>query len=299
MLNPRRPRTNARFGHRLLVGWLAAAALVPAAGQTLLTHPQAELRAADLQADWARLPAQQAHMAQSSARAVRMQADALLVRRVLAQQAAQQGLADDPIVQVQLQLARERVLSDALLARLDERAVSDPQALEHYARAQYQGNPKRFEVPEQVRVRHILLRGDDAAERAEQVLARLRAGEDFATVASEVSQDPGSARNGGDLGFFGRGRMVAPFEEAAFALKQPGELSGPVRTEFGVHILKLEARRAAGVLPFEEVRAQLIEEAAQALRQQARVELRDAILNQTQAHDAAIEALVRPAPSGR
>nr|BCX00828.1 MAG: peptidylprolyl isomerase [Bacteroidota bacterium] len=96
-----------------------------------------------------------------------------------------------------------------------------------------------------VRARHILISaGADKAEgrrRAEEVLRRLRAGEDFATVAREVSQDPGSASRGGDLGWFGKGRMVKEFEEAAFSAR-PGQLIGPVETSFGFHIIRVEAR---------------------------------------------------------
>ncbi|WP_185970069.1 peptidylprolyl isomerase [Tepidimonas alkaliphilus] len=266
-----------------------------AAAQALLTHPQAVVEAADLQAEWARLPTAQAQAAQASARAIGAQAEALLVRRVLARRAETEGLMDDPLVQRQVQLARERALSDAWLARLDGRSAANAQALEDYARAIYTAQPQRFTVPEQVRVRHILLQGDDAEVRARQLLDQLRAGADFVALAREHSRDPGSAANGGDLGFFGRGRMVPEFEQAAFALQQPGDLSEPVRTSFGVHILRLEQRRQAGRVPFEEVRAQLMEEAAQALRQQARAEVRDAILRDAKPDVAAVEGLVQPA----
>ncbi|OBS31942.1 hypothetical protein A9O67_11415 [Tepidimonas fonticaldi] len=239
------------------------------------------------------MPPAQQPLARQSVPAIRQQADALLVRRVLAAQAAADGLERDPLVQRQLQLARERVLSDALLARVDAQAVADEQALQAYARQRYQAQPERFALPEQVRVRHILLRGDDADAQAQAVLEALRGGARFEDVARERSQDPGSAATGGDLGFFGKGRMVPPFEEAAFALKAPGDLSGPVRTQFGVHILQLVERRPAGQQPFAEVRAALVEEAAQALRNQARVELRDRILRDVTADEAAFAPLVQ------
>lgn len=113
----------------------------------------------------------------------------------------------------------------------------------------------------EVRARHILLRipGDPtAAQRdsvrnlAAQLRDRARGGADFAALASEYSADPGSAAQGGDLGFFGRGDMVAPFEEAAFAL-EPGEVSDVVESPFGLHVIKLEERRMPD---FEEVRDQ-------------------------------------------
>lgn len=280
--------------------WLLIAAVLGASGglaaQPLARHPQATLEVADLQAEWARLTPAQAEAAALNRQVIAAQAEGLLVRRVLAQRAQAEGLADDPVVQRQLQLARERILSDAWLARLDARTGTDQAGLEAFARARYQGQPQRFEIPEQVRVRHILLRGEDAPQRARQLLEQLRAGADFATLARQHSQDPGSAAKGGDLGFFARGRMVPEFERAAFALEQPGELSEPVQTAFGVHLLKLEQRRAAGRLPFEEVRAQLVEEAAAALRAQTRSQLRDEILKDAVLDAAALEALVRPSP---
>ncbi|TSE20198.1 putative peptidyl-prolyl cis-trans isomerase Cbf2 [Tepidimonas alkaliphilus] len=288
-------RFHCRYARRCVLALAAWGLAGSAAAQALLTHPQAVVEAADLQAEWARLPTAQAQAAQASARAIGAQAEALLVRRVLARRAETEGLMDDPLVQRQVQLARERALSDAWLARLDGRSAANAQALEDYARAIYTAQPQRFTVPEQVRVRHILLQGDDAEVRARQLLDQLRAGADFVALAREHSRDPGSAANGGDLGFFGRGRMVPEFEQAAFALQQPGDLSEPVRTSFGVHILRLEQRRQAGRVPFEEVRAQLMEEAAQALRQQARAEVRDAILRDAKPDVAAVEGLVQPA----
>ena len=89
---------------------------------------------------------------------------------------------------------------------------------------------------------HPELNNDKSKAKAEEVLAKLRAGGDFAALAKEHSADPSNKDNGGDLGWFGRGMMVRPFEDAAFALK-PGELSGIVETQFGYHIIKLDERR--------------------------------------------------------
>jgi len=135
-------------------------------------------------------------------------------------------------------------------------------------RALYEARAEVYQVPEQVRARHILIRvppgsepeaAAEAETRARQALARVRAGEDFARVAAELSEDPGSKDNGGDLGLFGRGRMVAPFEEAAFALA-PGTPSDLVRTDFGFHVILVEEHRQAESRPYEAVREELARE---------------------------------------
>ena len=129
----------------------------------------------------------------------------------------------------------------------------------------YEENEGRLTLPEQVRVRHILLTWkpmgtqDDRAAIAKQmepILERARAGEDFAALAREFSEDSATKGNGGDTGFFHRGTMVPAFEDVAFSL-DPGEISEPVSTVFGVHILKLEDRKEARLLPLDEVREQL------------------------------------------
>lgn len=129
---------------------------------------------------------------------------------------------------------------------------------EEELRAHYEANPDEFTHEEQVRARHVLLRTDkrtpeEARAALDDARGRIEGGEDFAAVARELSEDPGSAARGGDLGFFGRGRMVPAFEEAAFSA-QPGELVGPVESDFGVHLLEVTERREGGRIPFEEAR---------------------------------------------
>src|SRR5690606_14114200 len=117
----------------------------------------------------------------------------------------------------------------------------------------YDRNPHRYKQPERIRARHVLVRVPPSATEAEEAeargrieaaLARIRGGEDFEAVARDVSEDPGSKDQGGDLGFFARGQMVPPFEEAAFAL-EPGQTSEIVRTDFGFHVIRLEERKPA------------------------------------------------------
>lgn len=133
-------------------------------------------------------------------------------------------------------------------------------------KAAYEANSSRYRKPEQRRASHILIRADKGApaadikaaeEKAAQVLAQLKANPaDFAKLAKQHSQDPGSAANGGDLGFFGRGMMVKPFEEATYAL-QENQISEVVRSDFGFHIIKLTGVRPEQAQKIEEVRAEI------------------------------------------
>ena len=175
---------------------------------------------------------------------------------------------------------------DAIRMRVAE--VSDEE-LEKY----YHDNEVRLTFPEQVRVRHILLTwkpmgtNDDRAAIRKQmapILERAHAGEDFAELAREFSDDYATRRNGGDTGLFQRGQMAPAFEEAAFALKT-GEISDPVETSFGVHILRLEEHKEAYLLPLDEIREQLrdyireekmeaaVEQEIERLREQGEVEI--------------------------
>ena len=133
--------------------------------------------------------------------------------------------------------------------------------------AYYDSQPEALVRRAEARARHILFRLPEnaSAERqervrslAQSVLDDLRGGADFAAAAAEHSEDDGTAEAGGDLGFFPRGRMMPPLEEAAFSLPI-GELSDPVRTELGFHILRVEERMEAGIKPLEEARQEVID----------------------------------------
>jgi len=144
----------------------------------------------------------------------------------------------------------------------------------------YAEHPEEFEVPQTVEARHILIRVapdadpqtvEAARQRALEVRAKALAGEDFAALAQQYSDGP-SKDKGGDLGTFGRGTMVKPFEDAAFALGA-GEISEPVRTDFGWHIIKVEKQNPARMPSLDEVgdriRDQLTERRARALALEA------------------------------
>ncbi|MFH1672716.1 MAG: peptidylprolyl isomerase [Pseudomonadota bacterium] len=132
------------------------------------------------------------------------------------------------------------------------------------SKAYYESNPDLFKQPEQVQAGHILIKIDpqadesqkaEAHKKIEQIQKRLQKGEDFAALAKEFSQCPSNAK-GGDLGYFGRGQMVPPFEQAAFSLK-PGTVSDIVETQFGYHLIKVTDKKTATIIPYKDVKEKL------------------------------------------
>ena len=156
--------------------------------------------------------------------------------------------ADTPLFQQRLDYLKDRSLRRAYFA--DKIASS---VTEEAVRAQYDEFVADFVPAPEIRASHILV---PTEEEAKAVKAELDGGADFATVAKEKSIDPGAA-NGGDLGFFGKGSMVAPFEAAAFALTDVGQVSDPVESQFGWHVIRLEEKRESAPPAFEQVAPQL------------------------------------------
>ncbi len=166
---------------------------------------------------------------------------------------AQRGLTLDRL--------REDARREMAIARMVEAEVRPKiDVKEQDVKNFYDQNPDQFQQPESLRASHILLRVDQAAPEADKAAARakandvlkeIRGGADFAEMAKKYSQD-GSASNGGDLNYFQLGQMVAPFEQAALALKV-GQVSDVVETQFGYHIIKLTDRQAPRTVPLEQV----------------------------------------------
>lgn len=221
----------------------------------------------------------------------------LLMRRVLAKQAEASTVVQDPVTKSALQLARDRVLSDAQLVRMDQMNKPTEAVLEQRAREIYRAEGNRFEVAEEVQASHILLLSTepDAEQKAAQILADVKAGKDFAELAKASSQDPGSGSKGGDLGFFKRGRMVKEFEDTAFKMKV-GEVSDVIKSQFGYHIIKVTDRKEPGKQPFEQVRDALMNEASQKILTEGRIKAGEKIMSGAKAHPEALDAYVASQP---
>lgn len=162
---------------------------------------------------------------------------------------------------------REYTRRDLLISRFVETEfVSKAAVTEAETRSFYDKNPEKFKRDETVKASHILIGIDSAAsaddkkkarEKADKLHKELAGGADFAALAKGNSTCP-SSQQGGDLGFFGKGQMVAPFEKAAFALK-PGEISDVVETQFGYHIIKLTEKKPAETTDYKEVKIKIEE----------------------------------------
>jgi peptidyl-prolyl cis-trans isomerase C len=169
---------------------------------------------------------------------------------------------------------REHALKDVFLAKAVKDKVSEDEAKKFYDE-----RASQMSGEEEVQASHILVKTE---ETAKQVAQKLLAGGDFAALAKEFSEDPGSKDKGGVLGYFGKGQMVKEFELVAFSMEK-GETSQPVKTQFGYHIIKVMDKRKKEPPKFDEVKAEILErmgqqkkiETAQALRAKATVEYVD------------------------
>ena len=245
----------------------------------------------DVEADARRLPEMTRRAALSRESNVKEQATGLLVRRAMANQAKARQLDKDPILAAEIQIAADRILADAVLREIDRQSrPSDPELL-RYARTLYDAESERFNVPEQTRARHILIARNhpDAMSKAEDIRKQLLSGANFEQLAKEHSSDYGTAAKGGDLGFFSKGAMVPEFEAAVAALANPGDISPIVSTQFGLHIVRLEARRPAQKKPFDELRESLMAQAASTLANEARQKAIEAIRSEIRYNDNVIK----------
>jgi peptidyl-prolyl cis-trans isomerase C len=189
-------------------------------------------------------------------------ADNIVRMEVLAQEGKRRKLDESSAYRTQAMFEEANILANLALQEIGKNIKLDEADVRKY----YEAHNTEFE---QVHARHILVRVQgsqipvrpgqkdltdaEALAKAQDLRKRILAGEDFAQLAGQESDDTGSAAKGGDLGFFPRGRMVPSFEQAAFALK-PGDLSEPVKSQFGYHVIKVEARESRS---FEDVRPEI------------------------------------------
>jgi peptidyl-prolyl cis-trans isomerase C len=187
------------------------------------------------------------------------QIEKLYIQKILAKQAIKNGLDKDPINAARLQAVKEKAL---FVLQLNEIKKSDKRDYSKFAKLQYKVNKSDFKVAERVDVAHILIATEErspeqALEKAKEIRQELLAGADFSDVADRESEDYSVKRNHGELGAFTRDKIVPKFADVAFKLKK-GELSEPVKTRFGYHLIKLNKKIPAGILTFDEVKGKIV-----------------------------------------
>ncbi|HIP58937.1 MAG TPA: peptidylprolyl isomerase [Campylobacterales bacterium] len=182
-----------------------------------------------------------------------------LVERVLFIEAAKKaGVENNPDYIKTLDRAKNELLINQWMKnQYDSTVISASESKEYYEK-----NLKQFSKSEQVRARHILLKDDEAG--AKEIISQLSAlsgdklKEKFIELAKSKSEGP-TGPKGGDLGFFGKGQMVAPFDKVVFALTKGKVTTEPVKTQFGYHVIYLEDKKSASTTPYEDVKAQIVE----------------------------------------
>lgn len=213
--------------------------VVAKVGDMEIHESELALGAANLDPQLAKLPPEQKRIAALSA---------AIDVKVVAKQAEDEGLADTQDFKNRMQFLREHELHNAYFRQNIAGEVSDDEIKARYDKEVAAAPPQT-----EVHARHILVKTEDEAKA---IIAELDKGADFVALAKEKSTGP-SKDDGGDLGYFGPGRMVKPFEDAAFAL-QPGEYTKtPVQTQFGYHVIKVEDKRQAAPPPLDQVKDQI------------------------------------------
>ena len=191
--------------------------------------------------------------------------DYLIDLKLAAQQAASRSSATRPDFAKKMAYYHDKVLMETLLGNIAKTAVT-PEA----EKKVYDDAAKAQPPEPEIHARHILVPTEEEAKAA---LARVKKGEDFAKVADEVSKDPGS--QGGDLGWFTKDKMVPEFAAAAFKM-EPGQISDPVKSEFGWHVIKVEGKREKAFPPFDQVKDQVARYVAQKAQSDDIAKLREA-----------------------
>jgi len=220
----------------------------------------------------------------------RMLLQFVIENELMAEAATQAALESGPSFDDRLKYHRRRALRDAYYDKSVRNAVTEEEAKKIFDEKIAGLKPE-----EEIHARHILVATEAEAKEVEE---RLKKGEDFATLAKEKSKDPSA--EGGDLGYFRRGQMLKPFEDAAFALKE-GEISKPVQTQFGWHIIKVEEKRTRPLPTFDQVKDQIMSQLAaqkaketiRGLNANAKIEITDPEIKKSM-QDAAVRGEAPP-----
>ena len=223
----------------------------PAAGseEVIATYAGKRLTTADFAREIERLPPRSRSQLTTLDRK-RQFVDNYVLNDLLAAEGTAHGYDKDPEISRQVDELRRRLVVQRVMKDFQE----PPEVTDAEVKTYYEQNRRLFSGS-QIRASHILVKDEELAKRLREELRQDPSR--FEELAKVNSTDTATAARGGDLGFFGQGRMVAPFEQAAFALEKPGDISDVVKTPFGFHIIKLTERKEGSDRPFDEVKERI------------------------------------------
>ncbi|HVE51607.1 MAG TPA: peptidylprolyl isomerase [Casimicrobiaceae bacterium] len=256
----------------ILAAGVACAQSPASADPVLVENASVSVRKSDFDLELERLPADIRPGFATNERRVNELLRRMLIERTLAAQARTEKLDQAPSNAKRLATEIEKLYAQLKLAQIEDAAAAEFDAnrskWELRARELYTVDRKKYETPEQLQASHILFdiktrSSDDAKKMATEARARIVAGGDMNQLAREVSDDRSARTNNGRLDWFARAEMDPAFANAAFALKSPGDISEPVQSSFGWHVVRLDARRPAVQRSFEDVRDIILNEAKQ------------------------------------
>jgi len=231
--------------------------------QVLIETRQVRITSVDLDAEIMNIPSEHRTEFLASKARIGKLLERLLINKTLASQARSDGIDREPMMSKQIELVADKLLAQEQINRVTK-AVTIPN-FDARARELYQVDIEKFTLPAKVRASHILV--DTKARTSEEALQRIQkireqallGSKNFEALALEYSDDPSAKGNKGDLGFFEAGKMVKPFSDAAFALSSPGDISKPVKTIFGFHIIRLHEKQPKQVRSFDEVKEKILQ----------------------------------------
>jgi parvulin-like peptidyl-prolyl isomerase len=287
----------------------AVAIAADAADPVLVRRGETVVTKSDYEAELQRIPKQDRAAFEASTRRNRELIERILVTRELAAQAREKKLDQDAMVKRRLALEEDRLLAAVLLAQVEDRAAQEFAAqsakFERVAREQYVIGKAAYTTPETLMLTQVFFSAekdgfDGAKKRADEAYAKIRGGADIGDLAATVSDDTSKRDARGRVGPLARADMYAQVAEVAFALTKPGDISEPVKSPAGWHILRLDARNAGVQKSFDEVKGDIMSQ----LRDQHLAEAKNALMrgiaakNEAVVDEAAIDALrlQRPTP---
>lgn len=291
----------------LVVGGSCVAIAQGTPDEVIVENASVKLTRADFEAELQRLPPDSRAGFATDPKRVTALLNNMLVGKTMAAEARKSGLDRDPLAQRRIALEADKVLADMEGQRIEALAGAefDAKVAQYLAKARerYLIDKNKFVVPGQIEASHILFltnkRSEEAAlALAQQMEAKLAAGADFAALAREFSEDPGSKDGGGHLNWFGAKQMDPAFSNAAFALKKVGDVSPPVLSRFGYHVIRLDGVRPERQKSFDEVKEQIVADMRQAYVGEQRALKVAAIRNDPalKVNQSALDALIVPMP---